>query len=68
MNRWDAPSQRLRPLVRLGLVGILLANLAFTSLSTFLSMHNYPGGEVRKALEEIQASSNDSRTFPLLLV
>jgi alpha-1,6-mannosyltransferase len=59
--RWDNPSSRSRPLIRFGLVGLVFANLAFNALSTFLSVHNYPGGKVWKALEELQNESNDTR-------
>jgi alpha-1,6-mannosyltransferase len=66
--RWDNPSSRSRPLIRFGLVGLVFANLAFNSLSTFLSVHNYPGGEVWEVLEKLQKGSNDTRKLPLALV
>lgn len=59
-NRWNIPNQRLRPLFRLGLVGMILANLFVTAISTFLSMHNYPGGEVWRVLEDLQRGSNET--------
>jgi hypothetical protein len=60
-DRWDSPASRLRPLIRLGLVGLVCANLLFTTVTTFLSVHNYPGGEVWKALDKLQNTSNDTR-------
>lgn len=66
-DRWDSPSSRLRPVIRLGLVGLVCANLLFMVVSTFLSVHNYPGGEVWKALDRVQKPSNDTRKSCLLL-
>lgn len=70
--RWQVPSPRLRPLVRLGLVGLVCANLAFTGISTFFSVHNYPGGEVWEALEDLKISGSSNHCaqylIPVLLV
>ncbi|WVR05888.1 hypothetical protein IAU60_002914 [Kwoniella sp. DSM 27419] len=63
---WSFPYPRLRPLVRLGLFGLVGVNLASTAVMTFLSVHNYPGGEVWKALERLPGVQERSITvhFP----
>lgn len=58
--RLQIPNKRLRPLIRLGLVGMVAANLAVTGASTFLSIHNYPGGEVWRVLEDLRKGSLDN--------
>ncbi|WWD17880.1 hypothetical protein CI109_102324 [Kwoniella shandongensis] len=50
---WSFPWPKLQPLIRLGLVGLLSINIAATAIMTFLSMNNYPGGEVWKVLEQL---------------
>ncbi|KAK8865936.1 hypothetical protein IAR55_001085 [Kwoniella newhampshirensis] len=50
---WSFPYSKLRPLVRLGLVGLAAINVAVTGVMTFLSMNNYPGGEVWTVLESL---------------
>ncbi|OCF33338.1 hypothetical protein I316_05080 [Kwoniella heveanensis BCC8398] len=44
---------QLRKLTKLGLLGLLALNFAVTGVMTFLSVDNYPGGEVWKVLESI---------------
>lgn len=63
-SRWSFSPPRLRPLVRLGLLGALALNLAATSGLTFVSANNYPGGEVWRALEELQAESSRLSQLP----
>ena len=58
--RWPNPGKLLGPMLRLGLVGLVLANLFVTGVSTFLSVHNYPGGEVWKVLDDLLRDSNDT--------
>ena len=50
-HRWHLPFPRLRPLTRFGLIGLISANLAFTAFSSYISAHNYPGGQVWQILE-----------------
>jgi alpha-1,6-mannosyltransferase len=45
------PRRSLRLLARLGLVGLLSLTAAFALFSTYVSTHNYPGGDVWRALE-----------------
>ncbi|RSH92921.1 dolichyl-P-Man:Man(7)GlcNAc(2)-PP-dolichol alpha-1,6-mannosyltransferase [Saitozyma podzolica] len=53
---WETRATWLRPLMRLGLVGMIMINLLATGFLTFLSMHNYPGGSVWSILEEAEAA------------
>ncbi|WVQ85565.1 hypothetical protein IAT38_007731 [Cryptococcus sp. DSM 104549] len=52
---WNAPASRpwLRAVARLAVLGTVALNLAATAGMTFLSIGNYPGGEVWKVLEGI---------------
>ena len=42
---------------------MVLANIAITIISTFLSTNNYPGGEVWRVLEDLQRGSNETVTI-----
>ncbi|ORY32271.1 Alg9-like mannosyltransferase family-domain-containing protein [Naematelia encephala] len=57
---WHFPHRLSRRFFRLGLVGLVAIQITFTLFATFLSVHNYPGGEVWQVLEDLQASSNVS--------
>jgi hypothetical protein len=52
---WSTTPTRIRPLFRLGLIGVLALQAAATGFLTFISANNYPGGEVWKALEVLHA-------------
>ncbi|ORX35947.1 Alg9-like mannosyltransferase family-domain-containing protein [Kockovaella imperatae] len=55
---WQFPWRRLRPLARVGLVGLVCLNLAFTALSTYISAYNYPGGQVWRILHSLPMSGS----------
>ncbi|WVF70624.1 hypothetical protein IAT40_005416 [Kwoniella sp. CBS 6097] len=54
---------QLRFLTRLGLFGLLAINLAVTGVMTFLSVNNYPGGQVWKVLESIPLAQEELMTI-----
>ncbi|WVW82300.1 hypothetical protein I302_104306 [Kwoniella bestiolae CBS 10118] len=57
---WNFHYSRLRPLVRLGLVGLVVLNMVATGGLAFVSTNNYPGGEVWKALEKLPRGQNET--------
>ncbi|KAK6905709.1 hypothetical protein I203_106539 [Kwoniella mangroviensis CBS 8507] len=57
---WNLPFPKLKPLVRLGLVGLIALNVLATGGLTFISMNNYPGGEVWKVLEKLPTGKQDT--------
>ncbi|WVQ70934.1 hypothetical protein IAR50_000459 [Cryptococcus sp. DSM 104548] len=65
-NLWSLPppSSYLRPLARLAVLGLLGVNLLATGAMTFLSMNNYPGGEVWRALEKVGVAEGEKIWFP----
>ncbi|WVQ97304.1 hypothetical protein IAU59_004415 [Kwoniella sp. CBS 9459] len=54
---------QLRLLTRLGLLGLMAINIAVTGVMTFLSVNNYPGGEVWKILERIPQARHELVTI-----
>lgn len=48
---------------RLGVVGLLAVTSAFGLFSTWVSTHNYPGGEVWRALESANIPANSTIHF-----
>ncbi|WWC58720.1 uncharacterized protein I303_101264 [Kwoniella dejecticola CBS 10117] len=60
---WNFPYPRMRGLVRLGLAGLIGLNIAVTAILTFVSMNNYPGGEVWKVLEALPRGRNETITI-----
>ncbi|KAL7424772.1 Dol-P-Man:Man(7)GlcNAc(2)-PP-Dol alpha-1,6-mannosyltransferase [Cryptotrichosporon argae] len=56
---WSLPYKQLHLLARLGVVGLLCATAAITALSTYVSMHNYPGGQVWRILEAVSRPGPD---------
>ncbi|ODO07261.1 hypothetical protein L198_00840 [Cryptococcus wingfieldii CBS 7118] len=65
-NLWSLPppSSYLRPLARLAVLGLLAVNLLATGVMTFLSVNNYPGGEVWQALEAAGVAEGEKIWFP----
>ncbi|KAK4686684.1 hypothetical protein P7C73_g3445, partial [Tremellales sp. Uapishka_1] len=57
---WEMPYRRLRILARLGLIGLVFANLLVTAFSTYLSTNNYPGGEISGVMERLEEGRNRS--------
>ncbi|WWC86248.1 uncharacterized protein L201_001121 [Kwoniella dendrophila CBS 6074] len=60
---WNFPYPRLQSIVRLGLIGLVGINILATGGLTFISMNNYPGGQVWKSLEKIPRGQNESSTI-----
>lgn len=61
---WSLAAKRLRALARLGVVGLILANIAFTLFSTYVSSQNYPGGDVWRVLETLDIKAGSTIHFP----
>ncbi|WVN85423.1 uncharacterized protein L203_100569 [Cryptococcus depauperatus CBS 7841] len=61
---WNLPLQRWRLFTRLAILSILCLNLFITGLMTFLSVGNYPGGQVWKILEHLQIEQGSKIYFP----
>lgn len=62
------PSRLQRNLARLGLLGLLALTAAFTVFSTWVSTHNYPGGDVWQAIEVAripEGSTIHFQSYPL---
>lgn len=57
------PTRSLRLLARLGLIGLLAVTSAFGLFSTWVSTHNYPGGEVWRALDSARIPANSTIHF-----
>ncbi|WWC66278.1 uncharacterized protein I206_100179 [Kwoniella pini CBS 10737] len=60
---WNFPYTRPKFLVRLGLVGLISINIGATVILTFVSMNNYPGGEVWRNLEKLPKGQNETITI-----
>ncbi|WRT64150.1 uncharacterized protein IL334_001079 [Kwoniella shivajii] len=61
---WNLPNYpRLRSLFRFGLIGLVLVNVSVTGGLIFLSMNNYPGGQVWKILENLPDSKDRQITI-----
>lgn len=57
-DRWHIPHRALRFLARLGVLGLLAGTVALTAVSTYVSVHNYPGGQVHTELEALGIPKN----------
>ncbi|RXK35039.1 hypothetical protein M231_07692 [Tremella mesenterica] len=60
---WSYPQKQLRILFRLGLVGMVIVNLAAAGGMIWLSSQNYPGGEVWQVLEGLNIPENATIHF-----
>lgn len=52
-------------LARLGLLGLLAGTVALTAVSTYVSVHNYPGGQVHQELESLGIPKNCESSRPI---